>query len=711
MVIATSNEGKGHSDTADQEPRQGIKRYFTLRDLLASAFYHRRAIIIAALVPMVIGLFLALASSIQYTSTSLLMVLVNREYSGSQNITDSGPAVLSIEGLKSVEAEVLILESAEVIRATISEIGADNLFPPTIINSFSEVIWTGSLPEADIDLERFRKRLRANVQSGSNVILASFTHPDRQIAASTIDALVRNYLIRRKVLFDNPSSRILVSQVEQLEARLKETDEAIESVMASANVIEMTQDLTLAANQADSILQRWRQVQERRRAVEGQLQRAQEQYDQLSKTVFDFRQLSNDASLNGDVGDLLVRLRVERQTLLSQYAPNHPRIKEIDAKIAVVLNSVKNPEERVAWTERDIRNPSVGFVNNMIIGLTVERDALKQQLQELESQKKRANERIDVLRDAETRLRVLKRDSAVLTEAHREYVKRAEAARIEETASAVRASNVRVIQSGNDDIVIRNMTLPFLAAGLLAGILSGVAAGVGASELRAGFLRQEDAERSSGLPALATFSESPENFKSPDNEQALISLVARLMDIRLAGRPLASIQLVDVNAPTDNASLTQALVMELCQGRKLRILVIGMPAINLTERVSTQQVTDHYGILVTKTNTPGLDMGVVNEDSPLVDLRASVERARETISALRDSYDLVVVSYPAASIHLTRRLASVVDANILVIQAEHSRGPVAIWIRDNIFDAGGGFAGFIFTGRKFYLPEWIYRWL
>jgi len=41
----------------------------------------------------------------------LLMVLVNREFSGIQNVTDSGPAVLSIEGLKSVESEIQIDET------------------------------------------------------------------------------------------------------------------------------------------------------------------------------------------------------------------------------------------------------------------------------------------------------------------------------------------------------------------------------------------------------------------------------------------------------------------------------------------------------------------------------------------------------------------------------------------------------------------------
>ena len=61
------------------------------------------------------------------------MVLVNREFSGIQNVTDSGPAVLSIEGLKSVESEIQIIESAETIRTTITTIGLQRIFPDTSV--------------------------------------------------------------------------------------------------------------------------------------------------------------------------------------------------------------------------------------------------------------------------------------------------------------------------------------------------------------------------------------------------------------------------------------------------------------------------------------------------------------------------------------------------------------------------------------------------
>ena len=104
---------------------------FTLRDVLISGFFHRRIIIFFALLPLVVGAIAVLETKTNYTASGLLMVLVNREFSGIQNVTDSGPAVLSIEGLKSVELEIQIIESAETICTTITTVGLERIFPDT----------------------------------------------------------------------------------------------------------------------------------------------------------------------------------------------------------------------------------------------------------------------------------------------------------------------------------------------------------------------------------------------------------------------------------------------------------------------------------------------------------------------------------------------------------------------------------------------------
>ena len=84
--------------------------------------------------------------------------------------------------------------------------------------------------------------------------------------------------------------------------------------------------------------------------------------------------------------------------------------------------------------------------------------------------------------------------------------------------------------------------------------------------------------------------------------------------------------------------------------------------------------------------------------------------AWQAIGALRDQFAMILVITPSGLSHpIVHRLASVVDATILVLYAEKTRSAVADRLREVTLEAGGNLAGFIFVGRRFYVPRWLYR--
>ena len=86
--------------------------------------------------------------------------------------------------------------------------------------------------------------------------------------------------------------------------------------------------------------------------------------------------------------------------------------------------------------------------------------------------------------------------------------------------------------------------------------------------------------------------------------------------------------------------------------------------------------------------------------------------AWETIGALREHFEMVlVIASSDLSEPMAQRLARIVDANVLVLHAERTRAAIAERFREMILDAGGNLAGFVFVGRKFYVPRWLYRLL
>lgn len=698
---------------------RSTQRRVTLRDVLIAVFYYRRIGILAALIPLVIGIVAAMETRTAYTASGLLMVLVTREQSGNQGLTDNGPAVLSIEGLKAVESEVSIIGSADVVRATIEEIGPDKLFPDRVTwwRPILALVRSDSSND-DRLLKRFRDDLSIRPQSDSNIVEVSFRHPNRAMAILATDTLIAKYLERRRRLFDNPRSGLLADHVKLLSTQLADMEADLERTKRAANVIDIAQDRLLAANQVDNIIQRTRQIRERREAVIGQLSVAQAQAGKIDDKVFDFTQRSN-AATNDDDSNMLTRLLAERVQMLSKYAPTHPAVQTIDRQIAAVREIIRNPEQKIAWTDRDVRNPAASFLTNMVINLTVESDALDRQLAELEAQRATAQKRVEELREVDTVLTRQMRQYGILTTAYQEYVHRAETARMEEEAAALRTSNVRLVQSPSDAVTSRNMALPFLVAGIFGSALFGAAAVASATALRSTFISPGEVERVSHLPLLAAFPDTASDFSAAGAAGTVSALVTRLFSTPVEDRSLAVLMVADAGAGEDRDNLSAAIARELSAARGQKVLLIETSTsggIGGGRPVETGSALHAYGVSITEGPVEGLHVARAGGKELLGGGGFGGGgfgngSLRRLFDELRTQYAVVLLSMEISdNLPLTEYLAASVDATLLVVRAERSREPALLWLRDTLLDAGGGIIGVVFTGRKFYLPERIYRW-
>ncbi len=688
-------------------PETGKVSSFTLRDFLIAAFFHIRIVSIAAILPLIIAIGAAFTSRTEYTANSLLLVIVTREVSNAQNVTNSGPPVMTIEGLKQVESEVQILESADVARATIEQIGIDRLYPPGRLSALTDLLGFGE-DRMDKAVTRFQGSLRASVLSGSNVIQVSFTNPDRTIAVETTDALVRNYLAYRRKVLENPTAKILQLEVERFRRDLATVDKEVEDLKAKAGIIDFSQDAVLAANQVDSILQRRRQVSEREVAVTAQIDEADRQLKALPDSVFDFAETTN--ALPGDEdANTLTKLLLSRDRLAAQYAPGSQLLREIDKQIATVRQRINARQDRRYSTDRAVRNPQVNYIQNMILSLRVEQDSLARQKGELVDQQRMAEERLTVLRNAETPLIELNRRRDALSEGFREYQRRAVAANIEETAALSRQSAVRVVQEAGAAVVKRSLVLPLLAAGVFAGLLFGGAAGAMASALRTSFITPGEAERGLGLQTIATVDAETEESDGFGTETAISSCATLLLDTRIDDEPLRAIHFLSPDTDDSLTTFTRMLAEELARQRQKRTLLIDLA--NPTPYPLAAGFTEtRGGISVTGTPVPNLWAAADLEASPLLDIRQPIAESEMMMADLKTAFDFVIVcsNLKGASL-VTQRFCQLVDGNILAVQAEATRQPAALHLRDSVVESGGVLLGLVFLGRRYYLPHWLYR--
>ena len=91
------------------------------------------------------------------------------------------------------------------------------------------------------------------------------------------------------------------------------------------------------------------------------------------------------------------------------------------------------------------------------------------------------------------------------------------------------------------------------------------------------------------------------------------------------------------------------------------------------------------------------------------DLRLPMAEAHRLMDELNTEFDAVVFHTSAqGGSPPNQRINQLVDGNVLMIRAEETRKLTAQSLREAVLESGGVPLGFVFVGRRYHLPEWIY---
>ena len=681
------------------------RRRWTMRDLAVYAFYRRRLLRYCLLLGLMLGAGAAYFAKTYFTADALLILLVGSDSAVVQNSLDLTNTQISVDGLKAVQAEIQIIQTDDVLRAAIERVGVEALYPRLSGARFFGLLAPyGPADRIIVAVERFRDDLRAEAQGSSNAIRVSFTHDNRDLAVKAVQAVIDAYLLRRKSIYANQNAATLGDEIGRYTGRLRQFEAEILAVKRKSDVLDMAQDIVLATNRLDGIAQRQNQVRERRVAVQTEIGAVRTNLASQPATVLDFRETTNNTG-NDEARNTLVRLMQERAHLVSQYNDSWPGLRELDQKIATVRGQMSRTGQALYFAERMIRNPAVDVLNNRLASLEVEDQALGQQLVELEDQSRIAAERIVTLREAETQLHTLQLNRDVAEGIFRQLSLRQPSALFNEDSVVDQNANVRMAQPPTAPLRGRNLALSYLAGGGFLGLAMGMAFAAVATGLQRAYILSTEAEADLGLTNLGEVS-------AADASNTLTGagiVAANLLGMSTEGRPLSLIQIVATENGGLQASFARALGEEFAQTFARRTLIL-----DLTEQGDT----------AVKAEAPGFDVPIPVARTGVEGLWVSVDAARvlfrdrqfvslrdwDVPGRLRGSFAVVLVVGPSdLGSPWMRRLSMLVDASILVIRAETTRAAVASRFRDAILEAGGTLAGFVFVGRRFYIPRWLYR--
>jgi uncharacterized protein involved in exopolysaccharide biosynthesis len=694
----------------DQPVDTAPSHRWTARDLATRLFYRGKLFLFCLALGTLAGIVAAGNSRTSYTADSSLLILLGQEFAAAPATLSLTNPQISIDGLRAVQSEAQIIQADGTIRTAITTVGQARLYP-----FLAGRRWFGLQPpllgDAQVSeaIQRFHADLHVDVQAGSNVIGVSFRNPDRLLAVQAVQALIDAYLAQRRAIYSNNEQSALAQEMRRYQAHLAQLEADIQSVRSKYDVLDSAQDAVLATNRLDGIAQRENQVKERQVAVEAEIVAVRANIAGQPAEVLDFHETTNNTG-NDEARNTLVRLNQERTHLAAQFTDNWPGLQELDRKIATVKAQISGNSGSLYFSDRKIRNPALEVLNNRLASLQIEDQALSQQLVELAEQARVATARIASLREADGQLHMLQLNRDVAEAAYRQLSLRQSGTNLHADAIVDRNGSVRIAQAPTAPNQGRSLALTYVIGGVFLGVTLGVAAVVVATLLQQSYILSTDAERDLGLQCLGEI--APGHADLPDALLGYSLVASNLLRLSLDGKPLSMVSVASTYRTEGSEELAKALGTELARRFAMRTLILDLrPPLDTALPAQSGPQTGLAGaVAVAPTAEDDLWVSVDAYHALLGTRGRMSATAIQAIAALRDQFAMTLVIMPPGLSHpIVHRLASLVDATMLVLHAEKTRPAVADRFRDVTLEAGGNLAGFIFVGRRFYVPRWLYR--
>jgi len=290
----------------------------SLREILTIAFREKRKAIVAFVVPMVLAIAAYFMIAPSYTAETTLMVRTGPEYLPSVEGANNAPSTTKQEQINS---EIEILQSRYVAEQAIRRVGLARIYP--------KIAGSHGGSALDNAVKRFHGDLNVDVVKLTNVISVSFKHKNAAVAKSVLDAVVSAFDERHTAAFSNHQAEAYQKDIDQDVAELQMLAKQREDIKKRTDSFDVEKQRSDYLARLKDVQTHLQELDDRKSALNARLAylHGARNADPTMTTSF-----SNNDEM-GYAQNSLSDLKRTEATLLSQYAPDHPRVQAVQAEI------------------------------------------------------------------------------------------------------------------------------------------------------------------------------------------------------------------------------------------------------------------------------------------------------------------------------------------------------------------------------------------
>ena len=465
---------------------------YTARDLLRTVFFYQRPLLLAFIIPTLLGLAAALFASPTYVADAKLLVLPGDEYIYRSAINRQ-PQEIVLDRSQVVQGELQILQDAALRTQVLKEIGPKTVFGDSSASSDPNALAQGAAAMA--------ANFGVVAVPQSNAINLSYRNPNPQVAAEVLNKLIDAYLAQRRSVFQRLPSSQLNQQREQLGKRLLEADDRLEAFATRHRITNLDNQLALLLQQQTEITNNRRDLDQRIEADAAIIGQLAQSIAATPATISLYADSARSVAADARSSDF-ARLQAERREMSRRYREDAPQVADIDRQLATLGSQIARSPHSEGAGARIGRNPLYDELQSHLArtqadlkGLQASRDALQVSATALDQRLAEMNAAAQPYRD-------LRRDRDLLEETYQTFARNAEEASLSDDLQHSRYANVRVVQSAVAPATGNSLRRVLALGGMLLGFVAAVATYTVLMAIRQVVIDRADAQRALGLPVL-----------------------------------------------------------------------------------------------------------------------------------------------------------------------------------------------------------------
>ena len=477
-------------DTIDA-PRPGHVTGISMREIVATAFRHRRKVLAALLLPPCLAITLLFVLPPKYRAQSDLLVKTGREYLA-QADGDSGLTAPTSTKQEGINSEISLLTSRPVVEATIDAIGIATLYPSLL----KDPPWFKSVLDAAVD--KFSKDLSAEPIKLSNVVAVSFDAASPEKAKMVLNRLIGIYIDKHSQVFSGKHSESYAEAIERDLAETAQLEQHLTRVKLDGGIYDISAQRAALISQRVAAEAHLQDVVNQAAMLHGRLAYLDKA---LPNTPAMIRSTGTDRNETTDhTRQTLIDLRAAEAAMAARYAPGNPDLVRVRGQIAALAPAAAAGDRTNVTTAP---NPLVQQMQTEIVmgraqlvPLAAERARYEALVTSLGDELNRMEQADLELRTTASRIDALN-DNLKTVQAHFDQ------ARTQEQMDLARqVSVVQVAPAIAPDRAAKPKKLLFIAGGLLLGLLCAGSIVVIAVITGKTVVTEDGLEQLLGLPVL-----------------------------------------------------------------------------------------------------------------------------------------------------------------------------------------------------------------